>query len=191
MLLEKPGNETEISMSNLSIYSSVSVSDVNISNATSCQDQELDTDDYFIIMYAAAATVPCILLTIVVIEIIGRKLTMIANYMITMLAFCLLFIPTSKELLTLFFLIIQGFSLAVFETLHVYTLEVYPTNLRGIGVGFVSALSRLGAITTPYVAQVLFQTSEYAAIGLYAGSCLVLVPVVLLLSIETRGRSLK
>ena len=153
-LLEKPGNETEISMSNLSTYSSESLYDVNISNATSCQDQELDTDDYFIIMNAAAATVPCILLTIVVIEIIGRKMTMIANYMITMLAFCLLFIPTSKALLTLFFLIIQGFSLAVFETLHVYTLEVYPTNLRGIGVGFVSAISRFGAITTPYVAQV-------------------------------------
>ena len=63
---------------------------------------------------------------------------------------------------------------------------MYPTNFRGIGVGFVLALSCLGANRTPYVAQVLFQTSVYAAIGLYASSCLVLVPVALLLSIETR-----
>ena len=92
MLLEKPGKETETSLSNLSTYSSESVSDVNISNATSCQDQELDTDDYFI-MYAAAATVPYIMQTIVIIEIIGRKLTMI-QYMITMLGFSFLFIST-------------------------------------------------------------------------------------------------
>ena len=86
MLLEKPGNKTEISMSNLSYtYSSGSVHDGNLSNATSCKDSELDTDDYFIIVYASAATVPCILLTFVIIEIIGRKLTMIVNYMITML----------------------------------------------------------------------------------------------------------
>ena len=129
--------------------------------------------------------------TIVIIEIIGRKLTMIVNHMITTLGFCLLFIATSKTLLIFFFLIGQGFSLSVFETLYVYTLEIYPTNLRGIGIGFVSAVSRLCAITTPYVAQVLFQTSEYATIVLYAGSCLVLVLVSLLLSIETRGRSLE
>ena len=192
MLLGNPGNESEISISNLSyIYSSESIYDGNQSNATSCKDSELDTDDYYIIMYAAAATVPCILLTIVIIEIIGRKLTMIVNHVITTLGFCLLFIATSKTLLTFFFFIIQEFSLAVFETLYVYTLEIYPTNIRRIGIGLVSALSRLGAITTPYVAQVLFQASEYAAIGLYAGSCLVLVLVSLLLSIETRGRSLE
>ena len=68
---------------------------------------------------------------------------------------------------------------------------MYPINLRGIGVGFVSALSRLGAITTPYVAQILFQTREYASIGLYAGSSLVLLPVALMLSIETWSRSLQ
>ena len=192
MLLGNPGNESEISISNLYyIYSSESIYDGNQSNATSCKDSELDTDDYYVIMYAAAATVPCILLTIVIIVIIGRKLTMIVNHMITTLGFCLLFIATSKTLLTFFFFIIQGFSLALFETLYVYALEIYPTNLRGIGIVFVLASCCLGAITTPYVAQVLFQASKYAAIGLYAGSCLVLVLVSLLLSIETRGRSLE
>ena len=137
-------------------------------------------DDYFIVMSVTAATVPCILLTIVIIKIIGRKLTMIVNYMITTLGFCLLFISTSKVVLTFFFFIIHGFSLDVFETLYVYTLEVYPSNIREIGIGFVSAFSYLCAITTSYVAQGLFQASDHAAMGLYAGTYLVLALVALL-----------
>ena len=59
MLLGNPGNESEISMSNLSyIYSSESIYDGNQSNATSCKEGKLDTDGYYIIMYATAATVP-------------------------------------------------------------------------------------------------------------------------------------
>jgi len=32
--------------------------------------------------------------------------------------------------------------------------QVYPTPLRAVGVGTCSAMARLGAMVTPYVAQV-------------------------------------
>ena len=71
-----------------------------------------------------------------------------------------------------------------------YTAEVYPTNARSTGVGISSSASRLGAIITPYVAQVLFSANDYAAISVYAGSCLIFIVSVIVLPIETKGKSL-
>ena len=42
----------------------------------------------------------------------------------------------------------------LFQTAYVYTPEVYPTVLRSVGVGTCSGVARLGAMLTPYIAQV-------------------------------------
>ena len=44
----------------------------------------------------------------------------------------------------------------VFQAVYVYTPEVYPTKVRALALGFHTAAARLGAIITPYVAQVIF-----------------------------------
>lgn len=48
----------------------------------------------------------------------------------------------------------RGIIAGVFQAAYVYTPEVYPTSLRAVGVGSCSAMARLGAMVTPYVAQV-------------------------------------
>lgn len=48
----------------------------------------------------------------------------------------------------------RGIIAGLFQAAYVYTPEVYPTSLRSVGVGGCSALARLGAMATPYVAQV-------------------------------------
>ncbi len=48
----------------------------------------------------------------------------------------------------------RGVIAGLFQAAYVYTPEVYPTSLRSVGVGGCSALARLGAMATPYVAQV-------------------------------------
>ena len=32
--------------------------------------------------------------------------------------------------------------------------KVYPTNIRGLGLGMASAMARIGCIVTPFLAQV-------------------------------------
>ena len=54
--------------------------------------------------------------------------------------------------LSLIFL--RATAIGVFQAVYVYTPEVYPTDTRAIAVGWCSSFARLGAITTPYVAQV-------------------------------------
>ena len=75
--------------------------------------------------------------------------------------------------------------------MYAYTPEVYPTDIQGLGIGLSSSVARFRAILTPYVVQVLFYASDYATISLYAGTCLLPAFVVLLLPIETKGKSLK
>lgn len=71
-----------------------------------------------------------------------------------------------------------------------FSPEVYPTYLRAVGVGVCSGMARLGAMVTPFVAQVLVKSSLNLAIGLYGGVALMAVAASLLLPIETKGRAM-
>ena len=51
-------------------------------------------------------------------------------------------------------------------------------------------MARLGAMVTPFVAQVVVKTSLNLAIGLYGGVALLAVVASLLLPIETKGRAM-
>jgi len=50
----------------------------------------------------------------------------------------------------------------------VYTPEIYPAALRSVGVSGCSVLARLGAMLTPFVAQVLMDSSKVQAMSTYA-----------------------
>ncbi len=59
-----------------------------------------------------------------------------------------------RILLTIFLFIIRAFATGVFQAIFVYTPEVYPTTVRAFALGTCSAAARIGAIITPYTAQV-------------------------------------
>lgn len=60
-------------------------------------------------------------------------------------------------MLTIILFVARGVIAGLFQAAYVYTPEVYPTSLRSVGVGGCSALARLGAMATPYVAQVCYR----------------------------------
>ena len=64
-------------------------------------------------------------------------------------------VPSNDRGWTTFFLFgARGFATGVFQAVYVYTPEVYPTRTRGAAMGIHSAASKVGAIITPFVAQV-------------------------------------
>lgn len=73
-------------------------------------------------------------------------------------------------------------------TMH---LQVYPTSQRAVGLGAASSMARLGAIATPFVAQVASGTSLYIPIVVYTLAAIVGVFASLWLPIETKGRQLE
>ena len=52
-------------------------------------------------------------------------------------------------------------------------------------------MARIGAIITPFVAQVLLKISPYAAISIYGTVSLLAAIACLMLPVETKGRELK
>ena len=77
--------------------------------------------------------------------------------------------------MTLFLFLIRAFSTGAFQVAYVYTPEVYPTEIRASALGFFSSTARIGAIITPYVAQVnymnvkicTYKTKKLQLIGAY------------------------
>ncbi|CAI7993850.1 Synaptic vesicle 2-related protein [Geodia barretti] len=161
----------------------------NTSNESNCE--ELSNGTYIKIFWTSVAELPGLVVTIIIIEILGRKKTMALESFGTMAGFLLLFVCSTSEVTTLFLFLTRAFATGVFQTVYVYTPEVYPTSIRASALGLHTTASRIGALLTPFNAQVVFHSSDIAAVSFYAGSCLLLVISSLLLPIETKGKSMK
>ena len=160
----------------------------NTTNLTTCE--EFDTGDYVKILWTAAAELPGVLVTVVLIDIVGRKWTMAVEFVGCMVGFLLLFICASDTLLTFFLFLIRAFATGAFQAIYVYTPEIYATSSRALAMGICSSIARIGAIVTPYVAQVLLHVNGYLTLSLYASTSLALAVLAMLLPIETKGRAL-
>lgn len=134
----------------------------------------LQTTDYMDLLWTTLAEFPGIFATIAIIEKFGRKKTMALQFLLY--AGCVLLLTSTEEyfdlfnafwiwgteiisfssrtILTIILFMARGVIAGLFQAAYVYTPEVYPTALRSVGVGGCSALARLGAMATPYVAQV-------------------------------------
>ncbi|XP_048735641.2 solute carrier family 22 member 16-like [Ostrea edulis] len=72
-----------------------------------------------------------------------------------------------------------------FSTLFLYTPELYPTNLRNVGIGISSTFSRIGAMLSPF-AGALAREVAWAPGSIFSFMCFLVVILSLYLP-ETRG----
>ena len=155
------------------------------------QCRTLTTKDYTDLLWTTLAEFPGIIITLAIIEFIGRKWTMAVDMIGFSLFSFLLIICTSRSALIFFLFAARAFISGAFQAAYVYTPEVYPTNIRAVGLGSCSGLARVGAIITPFVAQVMLEYSEPFAVSTYAVVSLIAAVASLLLPIETKGRSMQ
>ncbi|XP_065831327.1 putative transporter svop-1 [Oscarella lobularis] len=152
----------------------------------------LDLDDYKQVLWTTAAELPGILLTAFIVERIGRKKTMAIEFGGCVVAFFLMYIcPINKIALMFLIFVVRALITGAFQAAYVYTPEVYPTAVRAVGLGMCSTIARLGAMITPFIAQVLLRTSIRGGEGTYAGACLMATVCALLLPIETMGKGMR
>ncbi|XP_057294840.1 synaptic vesicle 2-related protein-like isoform X2 [Hydractinia symbiolongicarpus] len=155
---------------------------------TTCK--ELSNKDYVDFMLTSIAEFPGLLLAIILIEWIGRKKTLAVLFGLASISFMLLAICTGRTMSVIFIFAVRGFVTGSFQAAYVYTPEVLPTNVRAVGLGACSMFARVGAMATPFVAQVLIHHSFYLVVGVYAALLVACVIASLLLPIETKGKTL-
>ncbi|XP_062513785.1 synaptic vesicle 2-related protein-like isoform X2 [Corticium candelabrum] len=152
----------------------------------------LEQNDYLTVMWTTAAESPGVIITALIIERIGRKKTMAVELAVCAAMFLLMLIcPIKMTVFMVFVFITRALATGAFQAVYVYTPEIFPTSVRGLGLGCCSGAARLGAITTPFIAQVLLRVSMDGAKGTYAAISLLCSVFALLLPIETKGRIMK
>ncbi|XP_072042995.1 synaptic vesicle 2-related protein-like [Amphiura filiformis] len=157
-----------------------------------CRDacKSLDRSDYISLLWTTFAEFPGVVLTFLIIELIGRKLTMAVEFFGFAIFTFLLFICSTRNILTFFLFAARAFISGAFQAAYVYTPEVYPTATRALGMGACSGVARIGAILTPFVAQVLLGYSPSLAISTYGVVALIATAACMLLPIETKNREM-
>jgi hypothetical protein len=86
--------------------------------------------------------------------------------------------------------VFRGFITAGYQSLWVYTQEVYPTSIRTTALGLHHTFSRIGAMITPYVAEVLSAASIMLSLVVYALFNITSGILTIFLPIETKDKPL-
>lgn len=162
----------------------------NKDNDTCQLDCQLQRGDYIDLLWITLAEFPGIFSTVFAIKKLGRRKTMAYQLMIFATVICILTRTCflSRAMLTLAIFVIRGLIAGVFQAAYAYTPGLYPTHLRSIGVSTCSAVARIGAMITPYIAQVFLQWSITGAIMIYATAALCAAIATLALPAESNNQ---
>ncbi|XP_065106201.1 synaptic vesicle 2-related protein-like [Paramisgurnus dabryanus] len=151
----------------------------------------LTIHDYKDLLWTTLAEFPGLLVSLLMIDRIGRKKTMALCFLIFSVCILPLYACTQRTMLTIFIFIARAFISAGWQVAYLYTPEVFPTATRSIGIGTSSGLARVGALMTPFVAQVLLKSSVSLTLSMYLVCCLLGTAACWVLPMETSGRSLQ
>ncbi|MBN3304960.1 SVOPL protein, partial [Amia calva] len=125
------------------------------SDDTPCYCKPFGQSDYHTMLISTLGEVALIPLNMILLNICGRRFCLGFLMMSSGIFFLLLNICTTALGFTALFFILRALVAMVFNTVYLYTAEVYPTTVRAIGMGFCTCFSRVGGMVAPFIAQVL------------------------------------
>ena len=151
----------------------------------------LKLSDYNDLMWTGFAELPGTILAFYALEYIGRKKTLILQFIITGLSLIPFFFDVPEAASFSAILIARAVCQGIISSLVIYTPEVYPTFLRGKGIGVANMFFRAGGMLTPFFSQVTVDHYFNVTIGIYMGCCFVAAICAILLPKETQGIELE
>lgn len=145
---------------------------------------------YAFLVVLAVAQVPGYALAAWGVEVLGRRATLL-GFLLLSAAGCALFTVASGTVMVATALILMSFALlGTWGALYAFTPELYPTHLRGTGMGTASAMARLGGILAPSLLAFVFAKGFALAIGVFAALLVLGALALLLVRTETRDQAI-
>ncbi|KAL1275130.1 hypothetical protein QQF64_027944 [Cirrhinus molitorella] len=157
----------------------------------SLECNDLTFPDYLDLLWTTLAEFPGILVTLWMIDRIGRRKSMAICFVLFSVSILPLYACTQRTVLIVFIFIARACITGGWQVAYVYTPEIFPTATRAIGIGTGSGMARVGALITPFIAQVLLKSSVYLTLSVYLICCLLGAVASWFLPMETTGRSLQ
>ncbi|KAJ0031185.1 hypothetical protein Pint_13864 [Pistacia integerrima] len=137
------------------------------------------------------AEVPGLLLSAILVDRAGRKLSISIIFTLAFIFLLPLVISQSNILRTSLLFGARMCAMGTFTMSLIYASELYPTSMRSTGTGSANAMGRIGGMVCPFVAIAVVEGCHArAAIIVLEGVIVVSVISVLLIPFETRGQEL-
>ncbi|KAK2837281.1 hypothetical protein Q5P01_014493 [Channa striata] len=156
----------------------------------------LNSDDYKDLLWTTLSEFPGLLVTLWAIDRLGRRKTMALCFLVFSLCIIPLYGCVGRASMTVLIFIARAFIAGGFQAAYVYTPEVYPTATRALGLGTSSGMARVGALITPFVAQVT-SSNQFSHTAQHSDNTFIILSVFsaaiasCALPIETTGRGLQ
>lgn len=145
---------------------------------------------YGFLVIVALAQVPGYALAAYGVETWGRRPTLI-GFLLLSAAGCALFVGAGSTTVIGASILLMSFALlGTWGALYAFTPELYPTELRGTGMGVAGAMARLGGLLAPSAVALVIAQSFATAIALFAALLLVAATAAFLIDAETRQAAL-
>ncbi|KAJ3612582.1 hypothetical protein NHX12_020853 [Muraenolepis orangiensis] len=109
--------------------------------------------DYLTLLISCLGEVALIPLNICLLNVLGRKLSMVVLQLFSAMFFLLVNICSTMFGFTVLLFLLRSLVSMNFNVVYIYTAEVYPTIARALGMGFCTSFSRIGAMVAPFIAQ--------------------------------------
>ncbi|KAL0338815.1 UNVERIFIED_CONTAM: Organic cation/carnitine transporter 7 [Sesamum angustifolium] len=161
-------------------------------DSSSILPNNVQNDNLYInVFITCLAEIPGLLLAMVLVERFGRKLCMEILTILTVIVILPLLSDQNGTLTTALLVSGRMFLSAAFNTLCVYTEEVYPTSVRASGYGLATAVGRIGGMICPLVAVGLVRGCHQTLAVIFFGIVILISGIaVLFFPFETKGRGL-
>lgn len=148
-----------------------------------------DASLYVNVFITSVAELPGLLLSAVIVDRVGRKISMTIMSILTSIFLLPLLIPQPVTLTTALLFGARMFANGTFVVASVYAPEVYPTSLRATGAGIASGVGRIGGMICPLVSVGLVTgCHQTAAIFLLEVVIVLSIVCILLFPFETKGK---
>ncbi|KDP45839.1 hypothetical protein JCGZ_17446 [Jatropha curcas] len=146
---------------------------------------------YINLFVTSLAELPGLILSAVVLDRVGRKLSLIFMFVLAFV-FLLPLVAYQPAIWTTVLLFgARMFVVATFTVACIYCPELYPTSVRATGYGVASAMGRIGGMVCPLVAVGLVNSCQIEeAIVLFEVIIATSAISVLFFPFETKGREL-
>lgn len=159
--------------------------------STQLQSQKSEGVNYKDVFIASFAEFPGLVLSALIVDRIGRKLSMAAMFFVSCIILLPLVVHQSGGLTTVLLFGARICITASFTIVYIFAPEIYPTSVRSTGIGIASSMGRIGGVVCPLVAVSLVQgCHQTAAVLLFVGIIFVAGICVLLFPYDTKGLEL-
>jgi len=141
---------------------------------------------YGFLVLVALAQIPGYALAAWGVDAVGRKPTLVAFLILSTMG-CALFLVAGDGLLLGAAILLMSFALlGTWGALYAFTPELFPTVLRGTGMGAAGSVARLGGLLAPSVLAIVFAQGFSTAIALFALLLALGAVAALLVDAETK-----